>query len=267
MYGRLLLPVSEPSLVEPMVRFAAKLLDTEGEIRVLHVIPTRTLPELTRQWRESVNLVVPAHEAGAALDVRVDPEVRASPDVAGEILERAEAHGIEGIVMTLRGDRRSHNPFFGHIATSVLHHAPCDVIVVNRLALAGDAAPRILLPTFGESPAPKLLRIAEELSVAHHGIPIVTLALAPRGQGGRGPSTSRTPRGVPVQHRRSILSQALLGARRRLPELIVQEAARVRFGFLLIGEDAIHPEGPLLTRRFLEDLFRLAPCPVMAVRG
>jgi nucleotide-binding universal stress UspA family protein len=266
-YGRLLLPVSEPSLVEPMVRFASHLLEPEGEIRVLHVIPTRTLPELTRQWRASVNLIVPAHEAGAALDVRVDPEVRASPDVAGEILERAEAHGIDGIVMTLRGDRRSHNPFFGHVATSVLHHAPCDVIIVNRLALAGDVAPRILLPSFTEAPPPKLLRLAEEISVAHRGIPIVTMVLARRGQASSVPARGRTPRGVPLEHRRSFFSQALLGARGRLPELILHEAARLRFGFLLIGEDAIHPEGPLLTRRFLEELFRSAPCPVMAVRG
>ncbi len=267
MYDRLLIPVSEPSLVEPMIRFASALLEPDGEIRILHVIPTRTLPELTRQWRASVNVVVPAHEAGAALDIRVDPEVRASPDVSGEILERAEAHGIDGIVMTLRGDRRSHSPFFGHTATSVLHHAPCDVIIVNRLALTVGAAPRILLPSFGGSPPPKLLRLAEEIAVANRGVPIVTMALSGRSPNGRTAPASRTPRGVPMEHRRSILAGALLGSRRRLPEQLIHEAARLRFGFLLVGEEAIRPEGPILTRRFLEELFRNAPCPVMAVRG
>src|SRR5580693_2188331 len=135
MYRRLLIPVTEPSEVEPMIRFGAALLDAGGEIRVLHIIPTTTLPEVTRQWRSSVNIVVPAHEAGAALDIRVDPEVRASVDVAGEILESAESHGVEAIIMSLGGDRRSRNPFVGHTSSSVLHHAPCDVIVVNRLAM------------------------------------------------------------------------------------------------------------------------------------
>ncbi|MCI4357897.1 MAG: universal stress protein [Thermoplasmata archaeon] len=267
MYRRLLLPVSEPSLVEPLIRFSSALLDSDGEIRVLHVIPTKTLPELTRQWRASVNLVVPAHEAGAALGVRVDPEVRASTDVAGEILESAETHGTEGIVMTLRGDRRSHSPIFGHIASSILHHAPCDVIVVNRLALTGDPSPRILLPSFSDPAPPKLLRLAEELAVANRGVPIITLTLATRGQGARGSSATRTPRGIPLEHRHSFFSQSLLGSHRRLPELLVHEASRERFGFLLIGEEALHPEGPILTRRVLEDLFRRAPCPVMAVKG
>ncbi|HEY6237592.1 MAG TPA: universal stress protein, partial [Thermoplasmata archaeon] len=162
MYRRLLIPVTEPSEVEPMIRFGADLLDADGEIRVLHVIPTTTLPEVTRQWRSSVNLVIPAHEAGAALDVRVDPEVRAAVDVAAEILESAESHSIDGILMTLRGDRRSRNPFVGHTASSVLHHAHCDVMVVNRLALVEEKVQRILLPTLSASAPPKAMRLAEE---------------------------------------------------------------------------------------------------------
>lgn len=267
MYRRLLIPVSEPAEVEPLIRFGAALLDADGEIRVLHVIPTTTLPEVTRQWRKSVNLVVPAHEAGAALDVRVDPEVRASVDVPGEILESAETHGTDAIVMTLRGDVRSHNPFFGHTSSALLHHAPCDVIVVNRLALVEGKIPRILVPTFSDTAPPKVLRLAEEIAVRNHGIPIITLAISVRGRTSRAASSSRSPRGVPLELHRSFISQALLGRRRRFPELILQEAARERYGLLLVGEEALHVEGPMLTRRFLEELFRSAPCPVMAVRG
>jgi len=264
-YRRVLIPANEPSEVELLVRFGASLLDADGEIRVLNVIPTTTLPELTRQWRASIGIVVPAHEAGAALDVRVEPEVRSSTDVAGEILDSAETHGTDAIVMTLGRVRRG--PLFGHVSTALFHHAPCDVIVVNRLALTGDRFPRILVPTFADAVPPKLLRLAEEVSVRRHGVPIVALALTARGRAGRGASASRSPRGVPIEHRRTFFPMSLLGARRRLPELILQEAAKQRYGFLLIGEEAMHPEGPLLTRRFLEELFRNAPCPVMAVRG
>ena len=49
--------------------------------------------------------------------------------------------------------------------------------------------------------------------------------------------------------------------------LILQAAARLRYGLLLVGEESIRGEGPLLTRRFLEELFRRAPCPVVAIRG
>jgi nucleotide-binding universal stress UspA family protein len=266
-YRRILIPINEPSEVEPMIRFAAQLLDTDGEIRLLHVIPTTTLPEVTRQWRASVNLVVPAHETGAALDIRVDPEVRASRDVSGEILESAETHGVGAIVLTLRGDRRGRNPFIGHTASALLHHAACDVIVVNRLGLIEEKVPRILIPTFTGSPPPKALQIAEEIALRNKGIPIVTLSIAARGGGSSGEEApSRSPRGVPLRRRHALFSETLLG-RRRLPELVLQEAARERYGLLLVGEEATPSEGPLLTRRFLEELFRAAPCPVLAVRG
>ena len=269
MYRRLLIPVSEPAEVEPLIRFGAALLDADGEMRVLHVIPSTTMPEVSREWRASLKFVIPAHETGAALDVRVDPEVRSSTDVAGEILESGESHHVDGILMTLSGDRRSRNPFVGHTASSVLHHSACDVLVVNRLALAEGKVPRILVPTFGPQPPPKAMQVAEEFAMRNHGIPIVTMALGTRGvtaaDWGGGPE--RSPRGIPLLHRRSLFSEALLLRRNRLAELILAEAARERYGLLLVGDEASHGEGPLLTRRFLEDLFRGAPCPVLAVRG
>lgn len=271
MYRRILIPVSSPGEVEPMIRFAAQLLEADGEIRVLHVIPTTTLPEVTRQWRDSVHIVVPAHEAGAALDVKVDPEVRAATDVVGEILESAETHGVEAIVMTLSGDRRSRNPFVGHTASAILHHAPCDVLVVNRLGLAEDRVQRILVPAFGPTAPPKALRLAEEIAVRHHGIPIVTLHLGPVG--GSESTVERSPRGVPMRHRPRLGSGLFGHGGQRVADVILKEAAEERYGLLLVGEESSEseaaggPEGARITRRFLEDLFRGAPCPVIAVRG
>jgi len=266
MYRKILVPVQVPAEVEPLVRYAAQLLEPEGEIRVLHVIPTTTLPEVTREWRASVNLVVPAHEIGAVLDVKVDPEVRAATDVPGEILESAETHGIDAIVLTLRGDRRSRNPFVGHTATALLQHARSDVLVVNRLALATGNAPRVLVPTFGDRPTSRTLALAEEISVKAGGVPVITLALGPEGEGGTPPEPSRTRRGVPLVRRATPITASILGRRRRLPELILSAAARERYGLLLVGEEPV-AGGSLMTRRFLEELFRRAPCPVLAIRS
>jgi nucleotide-binding universal stress UspA family protein len=268
-YRRLLIPVDQPAEVEPLIRFGARVLDADGEVRVLHVIPATSLPEVTRQWRSSVNLVVPAHETGAALDIKVDPEVRAATDVPGEILESAETHSVDAILMTLRGDKRSRNPFIGRTASVVLHHARCDVLIVNRLALVAEKVGRILVPTFGPGVPTKPMRLAEELAVRFHGTPIVALSMALRGQEPTGGWTppGRSARGVPIEHRRSAISSKILGRRRRLPELILVAAARERYGLLLVAEDPGHTEGPLLTRRFLEELFRSAPCPVVALRA
>ncbi|MCI4346010.1 MAG: universal stress protein [Thermoplasmata archaeon] len=271
MYRRLLLPVASPNEVEPLLKFAAMLLEADGEIRVLHVISNQSLPEVIREWRSSVNIVIPAHEAGAALDVRVDPEVRASTDVAGEILDSAETREVDAIVMTLRGDRRERNPFVGHTASAILHHAACDVIVVNRLALAGERIPRVLVPSFQATPPPKVLRLAEDIAVHHQGIPIVSLGLGAISEPSvvvpEGEEPLRSPRGLPLIHRRPSSPRGFLGRRHRLPDAILAAAARERYGLLVVGEDPASPSGAMLNRRFLDDLFRNAPCPVVAIHG
>jgi nucleotide-binding universal stress UspA family protein len=268
MYRQILVPVQTSSEVEPLLRFASLLLDADGEIRVLHVIPTTTLPEVTREWRASVNIVVPAHETGAALDVRVDPEVRAATDVPGEILESAESHDVDAILLTLRGDRRSPRFFVGHTATGILQHSRADVLVLNRLALAAPKIPRILVSTFRERPAPKPMMLAEELAVRNPPAPVITLTLSSRGGSGSAvdEGTEETSaRGVRIVHRRSTFSEAILGRRRRLPDLLLQAAQRERYGLLVVGEEE-RGGSALLTRRFLEELFRAAPCPVLALR-
>ncbi len=269
MYGKILVPVQQPAEVEPLIRFAAMLLEADGEIRVLHVIPTTTLPEVTREWRDSVHLVVPAHEAGAALDVKVDPEVRAATDVPGEILESAEAHNVDAILLTLRGSRRSRNPFVGHTASGILHHAQADVLVLNRLGLAADRFPRVLLPTLGEMPTPTATQIGEEIAVRSGGIPVIALALGsrPGAEASVAEPDGKGPRGTLITRKRSFFPSSILGRRHQLAPLILQAAARERFGLVVVGEEAERTGGPLLTRRFIEELFRAAPCPVMAVRG
>ncbi|HTP56454.1 MAG TPA: universal stress protein [Thermoplasmata archaeon] len=266
-YRKILLPVATPSEVEPMIRFAARLLDSDGEIRVLHLIPSSTLTAVTREWRASVNLVVPAHEAAAALELNVEPEVRTATEIPTAILESAEEREADAILLTLRGDKRSRNPLVGHTVTGILQHARTDVLVVNRLALTGDKFPRILVTTFRPEPARRTLQLAEVLSVRSGGAPVVLLALGPRGPGeGISVREDRSERGIPFTRKRSIFSEALLGRRRRLPELILQAAAKERFGLLVVGEEDDRAGGPLLTRRFLEELFRAAPCPVIALR-
>jgi len=268
MYHEILVPVQEPSEVEPLVRFAAQFLEADGTIRVLHVIPSTTLPEVTREWRASVHLVVPAHEAGAALDVRVDPEVRAAADVPGEILESAESHGVDAILLTLSGSKRSRNPLVGHTASGILQHAQRDVLVVNRLALTADKVPRVLVATFQPMPPPRAMQAAETISLRNDGAPVIALTLGSPGPGDDGSPVreGRSGRGIPFTRKRSFFSERLLGRRGRAPELILQASARERFGLLVVGEEEDRSGGRLLTRRFLEELFRAAPCPVLALR-
>ncbi len=273
MYRKILIPVATPQEVEPLLRFGAELLDPNGELRVLHVIPAVTIPEVTRLWRSSVNIVVPAHETGAALDVPVEPEVRAGKDVASEILETAESHSIDAILFTLRGERGGRTPFVGHTATALLQHAPCDVLIANRLALTGAHFDKVLLPSFSGASPPKAMLLAEQVAVRHGGIPLTTLNISVgshlgSASGSSGHASVITPRGVPHQRRRVFFpARLLVGRNTALSGIILEAAQRERYGLLLVAEDPQREEGPLLTRRFVEELFRHAPCPVLALRG
>jgi hypothetical protein len=190
--------------------------------------------------------------------------VRAATDVPAEILECAENEGADAILLTLQGNRRSHNPFVGHTASGILHHASADVFIVNRLGLAADHVPRILVPYFQAAPSPRAIQVAEAISLRRGGVPVITLGLGSRE--GAEDREEQSPRGAPLIHKRTPISDALRGRRRRLPDLLLHAAQRERYGLLLVVGEEEGASGPFLTRRFLEELFRTAPCPVVAVR-
>jgi nucleotide-binding universal stress UspA family protein len=52
-------------------------------------------------------------------------------DPAGTIVEEARASGAELIVVGTRGLNRAARILLGSVSTAVVHHAPCDVLVVR----------------------------------------------------------------------------------------------------------------------------------------
>ncbi|HXQ94265.1 MAG TPA: universal stress protein [Thermoplasmata archaeon] len=251
MYRRIMIPVAGPTEVEPLIRQAAELLDPDGEIRVVHIIPNRSLPEMTRAWRSATNIVVPAHETGAALDIRVEPEIKSASGVTSGILDAAEGSEVDAILLTLGDDRRARSPLMGHTSTALLQHATCDVIIVNRLALLDRNPKKILLPSFSDAPQPKAEEVAHQLSLRHGGCPVVSFRVWEAEAAAAGQSRVRV---------------RVFGRRRDLVGAVVAKVEKEFAGLLLLVDDGHQPGGPLLTRTFLEDLFQRAPAPVMALR-
>jgi nucleotide-binding universal stress UspA family protein len=271
MYGRILVPVVVPANVGPLVKMASYLLEPNGEIDVLHVITAKSMPEMTKGWRNSLQVVIPAHETGAALDVRVVPEVKVAPDAAVEILERAETQKADAIVMTLSGfGKKRINPFFGHTTSAILHHATCDVIIVNRLALIMNRIGKILIPSFTVQPAHKVMLAAEAVSAKKGGVPIVTLHML-QGNAAASPDSAHTFVGTASKspkHLKTVLFPSRLFHRRSaLPDMFLEVTRREGYGLCLVGEEGRGVESPLLTRSFIEDLFSRSPCPVMVLKG
>jgi nucleotide-binding universal stress UspA family protein len=253
MYRRLMIAVAGPNEVEPLIRQGAELLEPDGEIRVVHIIPNRSLPEMTRAWRSATNIVVPAHETGAALDLRVEPEIRSASSATSGILDAAEGADVDALLLTLGDERRARSPLMGHTSTALLQHARCDVIIVNRLALLDRNPKKILLPSFSDAPHPKAEVVAHQLSLRHGGCPVVSFRVLD--------AEAAAAAGAPSVRAR------MFGRRRDLVGAVVAKVAREGAGLLLLVDEGHQPGGPLLTRTFLEDLFQRAPAPVMALRS
>jgi nucleotide-binding universal stress UspA family protein len=271
MYGRILVPVVVPANVGPLVKMASYLLEPGGEIDVLHVITARSMPEMAKGWRNSLQVVIPAHETGAALDVNVVPEVKVAPDAAVEILERAESQKVDAIVMTLSGfGQKRINPFFGHTTGAIIHHATCDVIIVNRLALTMNRVGKILIPTFTVQPPHKVTLAAEAVSGKKGGVPIVTLHML-QGNSFSSEAVPHTLTGsasnIPRRLKTVIFPSRLFRRQSTLPDMFLDVVHREGYGLYVVGEEGHGMKNPFLTRGFIERLFSRAPCPVMVIKG
>lgn len=271
MYRKILVPVVIPSNVSPLIRMASYLLEPEGEIHVLHVITEKSLPQVAKGWRSSLHLVIPAHETGAALDVRVTPEVAVAPDAAVEILEKAETLGCDAILMTIDGSAGHRRKLFGHTCTAILNHATTDVVVVNPLALTSGKASKIIIPTFTLNPPAKASLAAEAIASRIGNVPIVTLHIREgTGRKGMEEEDHEFKGNRPRIHRslKTVLFPSrLFRPNSDMPDAIMGVVRYEGYGICVVGEEGRGSGAPMINRNFMEKLFSIAPCPVMVIHG
>jgi nucleotide-binding universal stress UspA family protein len=271
MYRKIVVPVVTPVYVEPLVKLASRLLEPDGEVHILNVIHEVSMPEIAKGWRSSLHIVIPAHEAAAALDIKVVPEVVVAQDIAIEILERAEALAADAILMTLTADPKHRHKIFGHTSSAILNHASCDVLIVNPLALSATRAAKIILPTLTVQPPPKTMQVAETLSTELGKLPIVTLHMrsgsSRSSTGTSGHEFQRTHGRVPRVLKTVLFPARFFHSNALLPTAILNEVRKEGYGLCIVGDEGRGLGREFVTRPFLEELFAISPCPILVLRG
>lgn len=129
---------------EQAVRAAAAIAEQQTGA-VVHVVSAhrplanRDLRDVEAQLPEEfhdrfsshlINALYAAQLILESLNIKADYN-DVSGDPAGAILDAAEHFDADLVVVGSRGTTRAKRPFHGSVATKVLHHAPCSILVIR----------------------------------------------------------------------------------------------------------------------------------------
>ncbi|MEL6853358.1 MAG: universal stress protein, partial [Bacteroidota bacterium] len=168
---RILVPLSNPHNVEPLIRMAAGIgKDKDTEIIALRVVtvPVQAIPSEEEAYvkREQAILDM-AHQIGHSYGASVTSLLRIGHHAGRAILETSRERGADLILMGWKGYTSTRQRILGDIMDSVVRNAKSDIMLVK---LAGEKAPRnFLLPTAGGEHALKAGKYMADLVKSNGG--------------------------------------------------------------------------------------------------
>ncbi|HIQ12443.1 MAG TPA: universal stress protein [Caldilineales bacterium] len=143
MYQRILVPLDGSKLAEQAIPYAAELCKGATEVTLFQVVHL-PLPLVAPDASMAVPMPDPKQLLQDALDylngiaeklreegVRVVTDAVERDAVAEALVEYAQEHDIDLIVMTTHGRSGLSRLIFGSVAESVVRHAPCPVLLVR----------------------------------------------------------------------------------------------------------------------------------------
>ncbi len=151
MYQRILVPLDGSKLAEQAIPYAIELCKGSVDVILFQVVHL-PLPLAAPDASMAVPLPDPQELLQEALDylngiaerlreegVRVSADAVERDVVAEAIVEYAETHDIDLIVMTTHGRSGISRLIFGSVAESVVRHAPCPVLLVRAQVAEEEA--------------------------------------------------------------------------------------------------------------------------------
>lgn len=145
MFTNILVPLDGSRAAEAALEQAAYLASTSGgKIRLVQVLtnsmladnPT-VLPEVREQLdqqdrRQAADYLDTLDSRLQARGIHCQAEILESGDPAQRILEAAERHAVDLIVLTSHGRSGLSRFLLGSVAEKVLRHASCPTLIVRR---------------------------------------------------------------------------------------------------------------------------------------
>jgi len=168
MYGRILLPVSNPRNAEYTLRAALELLDPDGTIVLLSVVGTREdYPDRAESYRKKTNLVTRLMKSVAPDRAEVVPEIMLSSSIRDTILSQITTHNIDLAILGYSLQSTLYKIRYGDVIYPLMKEAPCDVILSNFKY--ESTFERILVPSAGYKHSIHAVKVARALADETHG--------------------------------------------------------------------------------------------------
>jgi nucleotide-binding universal stress UspA family protein/uncharacterized membrane protein YfcA len=203
---------------------------------------------------------------GLAAGLQYEVVIKESADPYKGIVEAAEAHRADVIVMGRRGRRGLAMMMVGDATMRVLGHAPCNVMVVPKDANIGERG--ILVATdgsrFGDAAAltaGKLARVT--------GLPLTVLSavMTSHSQKRRQEANLAVQRVKDGLHEEGIKIETLVPESNRAEEAILEHAKKARLDLIVMGTHGRTGLQRVLVGSIAERVIGGADCPVLAVKA
>jgi probable Kdp system regulatory protein len=163
MYGRVLLPVSNPRNAEYTLKAALQLLDPDGTIVLLSVVGTREdYPDRAESYRKKTNLVTRLMKSVAPDRAEVVPKIMLSSSIRDTILNQIATHNIDLAILGYSLQSTLYKIRYGDVIYPLMQDAPCDVILSNLKYESTFA--RILVPSAGYKHSIHAVQVARALA-------------------------------------------------------------------------------------------------------
>ncbi|MGK7874377.1 MAG: chloride channel protein [Xenococcaceae cyanobacterium] len=133
--GRILLPLSNPQNAPALLQIAAAIArHQQYELECLQVIevPKHSFPAYTQvNVVRSRKLMHRVERLGRNWNIPVHTQIRVAQDTGEAILETIAQRHINLILMGWKGSTSTQGAIFGNVVDTLIHKAPCDVILVK----------------------------------------------------------------------------------------------------------------------------------------
>ena len=143
MYQKILVPLDGSPLAEQAIPYATELCKGSTEVTLFQVVHlplplaapdvsiATPMPDLQELKQEAIDYLESLAQRLREDGVHVKTDAVERDVVADAIVEYAEEHGIDLIVMTTHGRSGLSRLVFGSVAESVVRHAPCPVLLIR----------------------------------------------------------------------------------------------------------------------------------------